>query len=137
MPMHTPIAEVMSTKLQTANVGDSLEQVRDLLRSNSFHHVPILEGQHLVGIISSRDLVRIYREDFAAGPGSDRSSESESPTVATTMQTDLVTMRSDQSVDKAIDLLADGAIHSVLVLDEDDELVGITTNIDLLEYLFA
>jgi CBS domain-containing protein len=93
--------------------------------------VPILDGDQLVGIISSRDLVRVYRREREEGPSA------EAPTVAGTMQRELVTLRVDQSVDRAIDLLADGAIHSVLVLDEEDRLAGIATNIDLLEYLFA
>jgi CBS domain-containing protein len=135
LPRKTPIAQVMTTKLSTADVHDTIETVRKLLLEGSFHHVPILEGSKLVGIISSRDLVRFYQ---GARSGED---EARSPDVATRaehlMQTDLVTMRSDESVERAIDLLADGEIHSVLVLDAEDALVGISTNIDLLEYLFA
>jgi acetoin utilization protein AcuB len=126
----------MSTKLRTADVRDSLETVRALLQRESFHHVPILDEKRLVGIISSRDLVRVYREARSDDVEGEEPSNSASPNVASTMQTDLVTMRSDESVEKAIDALADGAIHSVLVLNAHDELVGIATNIDVLEYLF-
>jgi len=136
VPKRTPIAEVMTKNLRTADVRDSLETVRNLLLRESFHHVPILDGASLVGIISSRDLVRVYHRarseaSEATGPSTD------TPTVADTMQTELVTMRIDESVEKAIDVLADGAIHSVLVLDANEELAGIATNVDLLEYLLA
>jgi CBS domain-containing protein len=126
----------MRTKLRTVDVRDGLDKVREALRSEAFHHVPILDGKHLVGIISSRDLVRVFREAFNGEEGKGKLSDSGRTTIEGTMQTDLVTLRSDESVEKAIDVLADGAIHSVLVLDESDELKGIVTNIDLLEYLF-
>ena len=77
-----------------------------------------------------------------AGEGADvyvisRNSEKVDATVASLMQRNVVTMRSDENVERALDLLAAGAIHSVLVLDANEELVGIATNIDLLEYLLA
>jgi CBS domain-containing protein len=53
------------------------------------------------------------------------------------MKTELVTIRENESIEKAIDVLADGSIHSVLVINKDERLVGIATNIDLLDYLFA
>lgn len=136
MPKLTPISEVMTSKPNTCDVRDSLESVRDLLLRESIHHVPILEGKRLVGIISSRDLVRVYRQSRSDDVVGDEA-DADGPSVATTMQTSLITMRADEKVDRAIDLLADGAIHSVLVLDAGGELVGIATNNDLLEYLLA
>ena len=61
MPKNTPIAEIMTTRLCTADVGDTLETVHELMRRESIHHVPILDGRKLVGILSSRDLVQLYR----------------------------------------------------------------------------
>jgi acetoin utilization protein AcuB len=126
----------MTKRVQTADVGDTLSKVRRMVADGSFHHVPILDGDVLVGIISSRDLVQVYRHlSNTDATGSDFALPEE-PSIARTMTTDLVTMRSDESVEKAIDTLGDGRIHSILVLDEDERLIGIVTNIDLLEYLF-
>jgi CBS-domain-containing membrane protein len=51
------------------------------------------------------------------------------------MSTELATIRSDENAEAAVDLIASGAIHSVLVLDRAERLVGIVTDTDLLEYL--
>lgn len=133
MPKRTPISQVMTRQPLTADVGSSLDQIRETLLKEGFHHMPVVESGSLVGIISARDLVRRYR-DVQESSGSTLEEEQ---TVATTMQTDLITMRSDERADRAIDLLADGTVHSVLIVDKDESLVGIVTNIDLLEYLFA
>ena len=40
-----------------------------------------------------------------------------------------------KGIDNKIDLIADGSVHSVLVVDDDRKLVGIATDTDLLDYL--
>ena len=137
MPQKTPVSQVMTTKVQTADVRDSLSTVRRMVAAGGFHHVPILDRRELVGIISSRDLVQVYRHLAANRSETNEFELGEEPSVSHTMTTELVTMRSDESIEKAIDTLGDGRIHSILVLDGDDMLIGIVTNIDLLEFLFA
>jgi CBS-domain-containing membrane protein len=123
----------MTRSVKAVDVKEDLRAVRQVLRTEKIHHVPIVDGDALVGIISSRDLLRIYRDAFAKEAPS---SEGE-PTIALTMQTEMVTMRPDEKVERAIDILADGEIHSIPIVDRDDRLVGILTNIDLLEYVFG
>jgi CBS domain-containing protein len=53
------------------------------------------------------------------------------------MQRDLVTIDSDDSVQTAIDLLEKGRFHSLPVIDEEGDLVGIVTSIDVLAYLMS
>jgi len=51
------------------------------------------------------------------------------------MTRELVTVRDDDPIDRAIDLIADAHIHSVLVVDADERLVGIVTDKDIVQYL--
>jgi CBS domain-containing protein len=97
--------------------------------------VPIVDDGVLVGIVSSRDLVRILRSTPAAGSESVDEVLDRSGDVGQVMSTELVTLRSDASVEDAIERIAAGAVHSVLVLDADRRLVGIVTDTDLLDYL--
>ena len=138
MTKDTKIAEIMTRSVKVAQLDDDLSDVREILMKGRFHHVPILDGEKLVGIISSRDFIRIHRELSATGFERDIDSMIDSAkSIEGIMQTDLVTLSTNQSVERAIDLLADGEIHSVLVVDEDGKLAGIVTNVDLLEFLFA
>jgi CBS domain-containing protein len=130
------ISEIMTTQVQTVQVQDRMSEVRKKLAKGRFHHAPVIDGDALVGMISSRDLVRIYRELAATDQEVVDELLDRSTTIEQTMSTDLVTMRFDEDFEKAIDLLADGDIHSVLVLNEEKELVGIVTNVDLLDFLF-
>jgi CBS domain-containing protein len=51
------------------------------------------------------------------------------------MTRELVTVRDDDPLDRAIDEIADAHIHSVLVLDGDERLVGILTDKNIVEFL--
>ena len=138
MPRKTPVSVIMSREVHTLEVSEKLSAVRQALVANEFHHMPIVEEGRLVGIVSWRDLVRAYRA--AHGP-----SEGDPQTIVEVLDRDmplekvmtkaLVTMRDDDPIDRAIDLIADGHIHSVLVLDSNESLVGIVTDKNIVEYL--
>ena len=92
--------------------------MRQLLKREGCHHVPIVDGDRLTGMVSSRDLVRVLRDAVpVASLGVDELLD-RSATVGQVMSRDLVTMCDDESVDRAIDLIADGHLHSVLVVDQ-------------------
>jgi CBS domain-containing protein len=135
MSRKTPISELMTTPVRTLGVDARLSEVRRALTQEDIHHLPIVEDGILVGMISSRDLVRILRE---AKPGAAESVDEildRSSSVAKLMSSELVTARANDSVDRAIELIAEGSIHSVLVLDASRHVVGIVTDTDLLDYL--
>jgi CBS domain-containing protein len=97
--------------------------------------VPVVDGATLVGIVSSRDLLRVYRAGRAKASAKADDLLDRGAVVAEIMSTDLATIGSHESVEAAVELIASGRIHSVLVLDRDERLVGIVTDTDLLDYL--
>jgi CBS domain-containing membrane protein len=88
-----------------------------------------------VGVLSSRDLVRILREAKAGGAQDVDAILDRTASVREAMTPVLVALRPDDPVERAVDLISDGTIHSLLVLDEQRRLVGIVTDTDLLDYL--
>jgi len=137
MPKTTPISHLMTSRVHSLGIDAQLSEVRQLLKRESCHHVPIIDGERLAGMVSSRDLVRVLRDAVpVASLGVDELLD-RSATVSQVMSRDLVTMCDDENVDRAIDLIADGHLHSVLVVDESHRLVGIVTDTDLLDYLDA
>ena len=118
MTLTAPISTIMTRGVHTLDVSAKLSEVRRALITNDFHHMPIVDGKRLVGMISWRDLVRAYRSAHEDA-----------------MTRELVTVRDDDSIDRAIDLIADAHVHSVLVLDSESRLAGIVTDKDIVDYL--
>ncbi|MEN9577648.1 MAG: hypothetical protein RJA70_657 [Pseudomonadota bacterium] len=122
-------------ELVTVTVKDSLGTVRQLLSERPIHHIPVLDGAKLVGIISSTDLLRLgvgleYQGDTTPDTRLD-----ESFPVVQVMETSLVTLGPKDTLRRAAQLLLEESFHSLPVVDGEGELVGILTTRDLLRYM--
>jgi diguanylate cyclase (GGDEF)-like protein len=56
-----PIKTLMTTDLITAQVNDDYNIVYSLMKANNIRHIPILENDKLIGIVSMRDLIHFYQ----------------------------------------------------------------------------
>lgn len=119
-------------ELVTADVTDPMSRVGQLLMDHPIHHIPVLEGNKLVGIISTTDLLRV-------GIGVDTDEQLRDSdrdlSIEQVMETRLVTLHPKDSLLKAAKLLAQESFNSLPVVDEEGELVGILTTRDLLRYM--
>jgi len=129
-----PVSRVMTTEVRTATPDDALSDIFTMLVDEGCHHVPILDGDQLVGMISSRDLVDVARERGAERLTAGALAHERAGDV---MSRQLQTVYFDQPVEAAIDRIGRGDIHALIVLDHDDVMVGIVTHNDLLRYLMV
>jgi len=133
MKRNERIAKIMTTDPLTANVTTSIFDVQKLMVDNRFHHVPVVSGKKLVGMISATDLARATYE-FADGTSKQAVLDG-TRTVQDVMQQGLVTLKPTDTVREAAETLAQDWFHSLPIVDEDQNLVGIVTTTDLLNYL--
>ncbi len=52
------IGQVMAGKVQAVQMNDSIKAVAEIFASKEFHALPVLDGNTLVGIITTTDLIR-------------------------------------------------------------------------------
>jgi CBS domain-containing protein len=57
--LDTPISEVMSRDLVTVEPGTSLREAARIMAERWIRHLPVLDGERLVGIVSQRDLAGV------------------------------------------------------------------------------
>jgi CBS domain-containing protein len=55
-----PLAQVMTRKVSTCNEADTVSAIMEQMTHGKFRHVPVLDQERLVGIISIGDVVK-YR----------------------------------------------------------------------------
>ena len=135
MSLDQAVSQVMQTELLTIDLGGTLSQVREIMTKHSLHHVPVLEGDRLVGLVSSTDLMAI-----GLGPAH----EAKTPTgqaideqyaLADVMESAMVTIGAREPLSEAAKLLSTGSYHSLPVVDHEGNLVGIITSTDLIRRL--
>lgn len=61
-----PITELMTTQVITCSPGDPVASIEGLMTANRFRHVPVMENNQLVGVISIGDVVKNRIEEAQA-----------------------------------------------------------------------
>jgi CBS domain-containing protein len=135
MRKNDPITKLMKTDVITIQKGEPISRARQVLSDNNFHHLPVLDGDKLVGIVSSLDIVKLTFDAYHTDERTMDIVLDEQFKLADVMEKDLVTISYKDTVRRAVNLLADGKFHSLPVIGEDDTLRGIVTSTDLIQYL--
>ena len=52
------VETIMSQKIVTVEMDETLERVREIFEEHRFHHLLVVSGQRLMGVISDRDLLK-------------------------------------------------------------------------------
>jgi CBS domain-containing protein len=54
------VAQIMTAHVQTCEPSSSLDEVRKTMTEGRFRHLPVCDGDRLVGVISIGDVVKAY-----------------------------------------------------------------------------
>lgn len=136
MKRNEPIKTIMSSDVTTVNVTDELSKVRRLMSTEVIHHVPVVSGRKLVGLLSATDLVRLSFSAYGADERAVDAMLDHEFSVDKVMQKDLVTLSTSDTVRDAARHLRAGQFHSLPIVDDDGNLEGIVTSTDLIRYLY-
>ena len=126
------LMDVMTSDPETVQLSQPLSEVYVLLKNRSYHHVPVVDGDKPVGMIAATDILRLVYDAEGGDERLLRTVLDHQFTIEDAMSTDLATVEIGASLRQVAELMADGTIHSVLVLDIDGALAGIVTTTDLI-----
>lgn len=127
----------MSRHLVTAHHGDPISKVRQLIQEHGVHHIPVVSGDQLVGIVTWCDILRVsFGDAFSTDQRSVDATLDHSMTLEDLMRKDPVHIREDATIRDAAEVLAEGDFHA-LPVTRDGKLVGLVTSTDLIKYLLA
>jgi len=57
----THVSDIMTTEVKTIEADDSVAMAIEIMQEGHFHHVPVIDGDSVVGLISSDDIPDEYR----------------------------------------------------------------------------
>lgn len=122
------VGKRMTRNPKTVGPNDPLSLAAGILRENRFHHLPVVEDERLVGILSDTDLRNV---SFAAAPPDGEGEPAGDRPVREAMRTEVWSVTPDDSVEDALLILTREKFGALPVLS-GDRLVGIITRADLL-----
>ena len=123
------LREIMHTDVLTVSPETKLCEAYRLMHERKIRHLPVLDGEKLLGIITDRDL------RFATSKLSDVPFDPEE-TVQNVMIKKVITAHPDDPIEIAARIMRDLKIGSLVIM-ENGKLAGIVTGIDLLDALLA
>jgi len=120
----------MKRDLVTVPPGATLEEAARLLKANRIHHLPVVEGERLLGIVTDTDLRNATLRGAAGeGGGAPR-------TAGEVMTRDVVTLSPGDTIDDAMLVLCRQRFGALPVVD-GERLVGIVAKADVLAALLS
>ncbi len=135
MKRNEPVTKIMSRHLVTVHHGDSLSKARQLMQERGVHHVPVVSGDQLVGMISYNDILRVsFGDAFNTDPRAEAAVLDHTMTLEKVMTSDVSKLTEHSTIREAAELLAQGKFHSLPVVS-GSKLVGMVTSTDLIRYL--
>ena len=136
MKRNEPVSKIMSTNLVTIHHGEPVSKVRQLIREHGVHHVPVVSGQKLVGIVSNTDVLRVsFGDAFHTDERTVDATLDHTMTLEQLMEKDPVSVRENAPIREAAQILSQGNFHSLPVVSDGNNLVGMVTSTDLIRYL--
>ncbi len=128
------IAQVMKANPICVGMDTRLQEVRNLLEMHGFHHLPVLDGEELVGIISDRDILRLLSPFLDTAAEMTRDVELLNKAAHQVMTRQPICVSLDDSLNKVVEWMTSASISCMPVLD-GGRLVGIITWRDLVALL--
>ena len=59
----TPVKEIMTERVVGVNIDTTVEVCMELMTEGHFRHLPVMDGNHLVGVVSIGDVVKSIMSD--------------------------------------------------------------------------
>ncbi|MGA9269412.1 MAG: CBS domain-containing protein [Lutimonas sp.] len=133
MKKNEPISSIMTRELITLNLKDSLYSAEKRMKVNHIRHMPVVEGDELIGLVSLSDLQRVSFIDAYSKEGTEDTPVYNMLSIRDLMIKNPLTASPKTTILEVSKLLASKEFHSLPVVD-DGKLVGIITTTDLLHY---
>ncbi len=131
------VSQIASTALITIQMGQKLSDARKLMQVNQIHHVPVVNGTKLVGLLSAVDLASLSLTSFGSDECSNDTILDNQFSVEEVMSKNVVTIKPTASIREVAEMLAEGHFHSVPIVDNEGNLKGLVTSTDLIRYLLS
>lgn len=112
--------ELLSQTLPYLRLQDKVYQALQMMNDNNVTHLPIVDGDKFIGLISEADLLLAENDNAALSELQQSFSD--------------ISVKDDEHFLKAVQLAADSGVSVVPVVTEDNELVGTVAYNELLKF---
>ena len=123
--MNEYLDSIMDKEVSTLSPSDKLSKARTLLLKRGLHHVPIVDGRKLVGLITTWDLFKL-----------ESPTDYSKRTCGEIMSTHLAVLAPGDHIGAAAEVLLEHLFQAVPIVDDEHNFLGMVDLFDILKYEF-
>ncbi len=137
MPRKTKIEEIMTKGVFSVDIEATIHSADEIIKNEGVRHVPVIESGKLVGLITERTLMeyslkQLYDYDDEFGEiGHNKITD-----FSEVLQRDITVIYPEDSVIKAVEIMAKKKVDCLPVVDWKKHLVGILTSTDIMLFVY-
>jgi len=131
------ISEIMSKRIVTVELDDTLRVVRDIFANVAFHNLLVVENKRLYGVLSDRALLKALSPNLGTAAETQEDRATLNKKVHQVMSREPITLPRNASVRDAVRLFNTETITCIPVVDDDNRPVGIISWRDIIKMLGA
>lgn len=133
--MEERVRHIMTGAVLSVDVHQPVTEVLRLFATHTLHHLPVVDGLELKGMLSSADLLKLEHFVPKSGELASAALLNDRFKIATMMRRPVVAAQLDDTIADAAARMASHGIHALAVVDENSHLVGIITTTDIMQAL--
>jgi acetoin utilization protein AcuB len=130
------VADWMTQEVLAVESFDSIALARQVMAKHRVNQLPVLDNDHLVGIVTDRDIRDAYPTSMMINRGEEIDRFAAKVTVEEVMTHDIFIVRPETPLATAVGLLRRHRIGSLPVV-QNKNLVGIITRSDILDFVLS
>jgi len=129
----SPVKDIMSSDLITIGEFAPLTKVATIFENNNIHHIPVVESNKLVGLISKSDFL-FFQRGFNSDESKYDNYRLKTHFVHQIMTEGIAKLSADDQIMVALEVFKENLFHAIPV-EENGKLVGILTTYDVIKAL--
>ncbi len=129
------ISKIMSTRLVSVEMDDSLSLVKDLFDQGRFHHLLVNGRDGLCGVISDRDLLKALSPNIGKAAETSKDLACLHKKAHQILTRKPITLPSTATVYDAIDIFNESAISCIPIVNQQNKAVGIVSWRDIIKII--
>ncbi len=135
MDLLAPVSSLMTGEVISVGPEDTIKTIEQLFQQHRIHHIPVVEDEKLVGIVSKSDYL-FFKRGFNDETTDNRIDEFRMKTrkVKDIMTKGIAKLGPSERIGVAVEVFKENLFHAIPVVEEG-KLVGMITTFDIIKKL--
>lgn len=126
--------DIMTHNVISVDMDDRLPDIKKIMETHEFHHLPVTDNGKLVGIISDRDLLRLISPFINKVSEQPRDTDTLNRAAHQVMTRQPIAVKAETSIEEILTWFKQLDISCLPVIDEDEQVIGMISWRDLIKH---